>query len=201
MARITPRFALVAACLLLVGVLGLQVWSDGPVTRLDHDVTLWLAANRQPWLTRLMLFISDAHQTSRVLSVTVLLAAWLAMRRAWHALRWLGVVPVGMLLNAALKQFFMRPRPELHEPLVRLATLSYPSGHAVAATVFYGAVCAVVFDRTRSRAARAAALAFAAIMVLQVTFSRVYLGAHHLSDVVAGVAVGAICLAALVVRD
>jgi undecaprenyl-diphosphatase len=61
--------------------------------------------------------------------------------------------------------------------------------------VFYGALCAVVFARWRSRAVRALAVGLATLMVLLVTLSRVYLGAHYLSDVVAGVAVGAICLA------
>jgi undecaprenyl-diphosphatase len=82
----------------------------------------------------------------------------------------------------------------LQDPLVHLLTLSFPSGHAAASTVFYGALCALVFARWRSRAIRAMALGFAAGMVLLVMFSRVYLGAHYASDVVAGVAVGGICL-------
>lgn len=195
MPRIAPRLLLVAPCVLLVGLLALQVWTEGPVTRVDQHVTLWLAAHRQPWLTRAMLLVSAAHQTWRLLAVTALLVAWLAIRRSWHLMPWLGVVPAGMLLNVALKNFFLRPRPELHEPLVRLATLSFPSGHAVAATVFYGAVGALVFAHSRRRGVRAAACVLGGLVVLLVAFSRVYLGAHYLSDVVAGIAVGGVCLA------
>lgn len=200
MARVPrPRAALVIACLLLVALLGLQVWTDGPLTRIDEQVTLWLATNRQPWLTRAMLFVSTAHQTSQLLAATVLIAAWLAIRREWRALPILLVVPAGMLLNVGLKSFFMRPRPMLDEPLVQLATLSFPSGHAVASTVFYGAACGLVFARSRRRVVRAAALAIAVAMVLVVMFSRVYLGAHFLTDVIAGVAVGTACLALFLV--
>jgi membrane-associated phospholipid phosphatase len=79
--------------------------------------------------------------------------------------------------------------------LVQLTTFSFPSGHAVASTVFYGAICALVFTRVRSPVLRVLAAVLAVVMVLLVTFGRIYLGAHYLSDVIAGVAVGMLCLA------
>ena len=121
--------------------------------------------------------------------------AWLAWRRHWPQVARLGVVPAGMLLNAGLKTVFHRPRPQLGDPLVHLLTLSFPSGHAAGSTVFYGALCALAFARWRRRSIRVTVVVLAAGMVLLVTFSRVYLGAHYLSDVVAGVALGGICLA------
>jgi undecaprenyl-diphosphatase len=189
------RLALVLACIVLVALLALQVWSDGPVTRVDLRVTQWLAAHRSAGLTAAMLLMSAAHQTRWLLAATLVVAAWLAWRRHWPQVARLGVVPAGMLLNAGLKQVFQRPRPHLQDPLVTLLTLSFPSGHAAASTVFYGALCALVFGRWRSRAIRGIAVGLAAAMVLLVTFSRVYLGAHYVSDVVAGVAVGGACLA------
>ncbi len=191
---VTGRLVLMLACIVVVGLLALQVFTDGPVTRLDQAVTLWLAAHRSPGLTRAMLLVSAAHQTSKLLVATAVIAAGVALRRDWRRLARLLVVPFGMLLNAGLKKVFLRPRPHLQDPLVHLATLSFPSGHAVASTVFWGALGALVFAATRSRALRVLAVAVAVAMVLLVTFSRVYLGAHYVSDVVAGVAVGAICL-------
>ena len=189
------RLALVIACIVLVALLAFQVWTDGPVTRLDLRVTLWLAAHRSPGLTAFMQLVTDAHQTKWLLAATLAVAAWLGWRRHWPQVARLGVVPAGMLLNAGLKNVFDRPRPQVGDPLVHLLTLSFPSGHAAGSTVFYGALCALVFARWRSTAIRGIALGLAMLMVLLVTLSRVYLGAHYLSDVVAGVAVGAICLA------
>lgn len=193
-----PQAALlgpVLVCLAVIAFFTAQVVTQGPMTRLDQHVTLFLAANRQPWLTQLMLWIADAHETLKLLAVTAVIAAWRAWRGDRAALRLLPVVPAGMLLNVGLKNLMQRPRPLLHEPLVHLTTYSFPSGHAVASTVFYGAICALVFTHARSRALKLLAAVAGAVMVLLVTFSRVYLGAHYLSDVIAGVAVGSICLA------
>jgi len=191
------QVGVVFACALLVALLAFQVLSNGPMARIDGQVTLWLAAHRTPGLTRFMLLVSTLHENVSLLGISAVLAVSLRRQREWWRAAPLAVVPVGMLLNAGLKLVFRRPRPHLPEPLVHLATFSFPSGHAAASTVFYGALCALVFAHSSSRAVRTLALGLAALMVLLVTFSRVYLGAHYVSDVVAGVAVGAICLALL----
>jgi membrane-associated phospholipid phosphatase len=189
-----PVFAPVLACLLVLALFAQQVLMQGPMTRVDEAVTLFFAANRHGWLTQTMLWIADAHETVKLLAFTVLIAMWRFWRRDLAALRLLAVVPAGMLLNVGLKNLVQRPRPVLPEPLVHLVTFSYPSGHAVASTVFYGALVALVFTHVRSRALRLLAAVGGAVMVVLVCFSRVYLGAHYLSDVIAGVAVGAACL-------
>jgi undecaprenyl-diphosphatase len=187
-------FATLLLCFLVVAFLAAQVLLQGPVVRADQQLTAWLVAQRQPWLNTAMLAVTDAHETVKILVATALLAAWRGWRHDRLALRLLPVVPAGMLLNVGLKHTFQRVRPVLEEPLVHISTYSFPSGHAVASTVFYGAICALVFARVRSPGLRAAAAAATAAMVLLVCASRVYLGAHFLSDVVAGVAVGTACL-------
>jgi membrane-associated phospholipid phosphatase len=184
----------VLACAAVLAFFALQVVLQGPMTRLDQDITFYLATHRQAWLSHAMLLVSNSHGTEKLLGAAVLLGLWRFQRRDPGAVRMLAVVPAGMLLNVGLKNLFQRPRPTLEEPLVHLSTYSFPSGHAVASTVFYGALCALVFMHTRSAALRALAVVLCMAMVLLVTFSRVYLGAHYLSDVVAGVSVGLLCL-------
>jgi membrane-associated phospholipid phosphatase len=184
----------VLACILVVAFLALQVLLQWPLAQMDQEITQYFATQRQPWLTRFTLAIADAHETVKLLGITVLLALWRTWRRDLRSVRLLAVVPAGMLLNVALKNVFQRPRPVWDEPLVQLSTYSFPSGHAVASTVFYGAVCALVFTHVRSPMLRGLTALAGILMVLLVTFSRVYLGAHFLTDVIAGVAVGLLCL-------
>ena len=161
---------------------------------LDQEVSNWFAAHRHRGLTQAMLLVSDLHQTAKLLAATALVALAFglggpARRRAHRA--------GGARGHAAQRgaEACIRPRAALHEdPLVQIATYSFPSGHAVASTVFYGMLCVLVFAHVRSRWLRAAAVAVAVSMVLVVGFSRVYLGAHFPSDVIAGVAVGTLCL-------
>ena len=188
------RLALGLFCLAVVALLAAQVLLHGPMLELDQAASLWFATHRDALLTRVMMLVSEAHRTAQVLAAAAVLALallWRGQRRSALALL---VVPTGMLLNAGLKESFRRLRPGIEDPLVQLSSYSFPSGHAVASTVFYGMVCALVFAHVRSRAWRAVAAGFAAAMVLVVTFSRVYLGAHYPSDVLAGVAVGTICV-------
>lgn len=188
--RAPARLVALLACVLVFGLLAWQLLARGALNQVDQQVTLWLAARRQPALTQAMLLVSTVHETGFLLGATALLAGWFGWR---HHPRWvpmLLVVPTGMLLNVLLKDGFQRARPVLELPLVHYATYSFPSGHATGSTVFYGALCAVVFTRTRSHGKRTAAVAGAMAMVLLVCFSRVYLGAHYLTDVSAGVSVG-----------
>jgi len=188
------RWALGLACLAVLGLLALQVVLHGPMLELDHDVSAWFSVQRQPAVTALMLAVSRLHLSLHVLVATALVAAWFAWRRDWRCAGALLVVPAGMLLNVGVKNLLQRARPQWEDPLVQLATYSFPSGHAVAATVFYGMLCALAFAHTRSRRWRALALACTVAMVLLVCFSRVYLGAHYPSDVLAGVALGTACV-------
>lgn len=188
------RIAVLAACVLVLGLLAIQVLLHGRMLEIDRAVTAFLVAHRQPGWTALMRLVSDLHETVKLLAVTALLAAWRGWRRDGASVRALTVVPAAMLLNLGLKHLFQRARPVLEAPLVHLATYSFPSGHAVASSVFYGMACVLVWRHARSRALRALAAAAAVTMVLLVGFSRVYLGAHHLSDVLAGTAVGVACV-------
>ena len=85
--------------------------------------------------------------------------------------------------NALMKLAFHRARPSFDDPFVTLATYSFPSGHVAGSTIFYGLVVAAVFARTTNARWRALAVAL-------VAFSRMLLGAHFLSDVLAAFAEG-----------
>lgn len=161
------------------------------LTLVDRELSAWFATHRSPPVTHALMVLSGLHNTLPVTVATAALALWLAERRDW---RWLAalvaVVPVGMLLNVGLKHLFQRARPVLDEPLLTLATYSFPSGHVTGSTLFYGFLCALVFSHARSARTRWLVAVAALALVVAVGFSRIYLGAHFLSDVLAAFALG-----------
>jgi undecaprenyl-diphosphatase len=94
----------------------------------------------------------------------------------------------GLALNVLFKHAFERARPHFDHAPVALETYSFPSGHTAAATVFYGVLAAFLVSRTHDKRLRAALVIGAIAAVVLVAFTRVYLGAHYPSDVVAAAA-------------
>ncbi len=93
------------------------------------------------------------------------------------------------LLNSLLKFIFARPRPDLFPPLVVEHSYSFPSGHTMSAIAYFGLLALVLWQRGRRGWA-----VLAGLWVPLVALSRVYLGAHYPSDVLASLAIGTIWL-------
>ncbi|GAC1540839.1 MAG: hypothetical protein NVS2B4_20210 [Ramlibacter sp.] len=179
--------AVVGVCMFAALVADLLL--DGPVTRVDAPISNWFELHAQPWATPLMLALSAAHGTLGICALAAALAVALVLRHQSHWLPLLLVtVPGGLLLNALVKTVFHRARPTFEHPLVSLATSSFPSGHAAGATVWWGFVLMLWWAREPRPGRRALACGVAGALVLLVALSRVYLGAHYPSDVLAGIA-------------
>jgi len=97
----------------------------------------------------------------------------------------------GELICLLLKWLFVQPRPPWPDPLVVLTSASFPSGHAMRSLVFFGVLSCFLLPRTRSWRGRVGILLAGGGLVLLIGFSRIYLEAHTLSEVLAGYAVGA----------
>lgn len=144
--------------------------------------------------------LSALHAPRGILALTAAasVALWLWHRRTGSLLLVASVLG-GALVNHALKHGFQRPRPGLENALSVATDFSFPSGHAAEATLLYGTLAALIALRTASWPLRVGAVVGATVMVLCIGGSRVMLGAHHLSDVIAGVLVGlawmTLCLA------
>ena len=124
--------------------------------------------------------------------VTLAAVAYLLMaRKRGAALLVIGAVLGGMLLSTALKLGFERPRPDLVPAAARVYTASFPSGHAMLSAVTYLTLGALLARVEQRRRVKAFLLAIALVLTLLVGASRVYLGVHWPSDVLAGWCVGA----------
>ncbi len=127
-----------------------------------------------------------------VLALCVLaVAGALLARRQYHALVLLLVAALGgILLNLLLKPLFGRPRPDIALRLTEVQSLSFPSGHAMGAAVIYLTLAALLARLVRPRALKLYFLGLAALVTFLVGASRVYLGVHYPTDVLAGWTVG-----------
>lgn len=162
---------------------------------LDLQLSTWFHARTRPLLTEFFLGVAELHSTPGVIVLSLLFAAWLVRKKLWDWVVLLVVsVPIGMLLNVLLKNAFQRARPALVDPILVLATYSFPSGHTAAATLLYSVVAAYLISMTR-RWVRVLVVVVAAGMVALVGLSRIYLGVHYLSDVLAAVASSMVWLA------
>jgi undecaprenyl-diphosphatase len=149
-----------------------------------------------------MLLVTNLHGTPGITALSLIMALHLAWTRAWDWLLALVlVVPGGMLLNVLTKHAFGRTRPSFAEPMLTLTTFSFPSGHVAAATLFYGLLATFVIARLEAWRWRVLVAQLAFLLVALVALSRVYLGVHYLSDVLAAFAESvawlAFCLTAM----
>ncbi|MGW8391495.1 phosphatase PAP2 family protein [Pseudoduganella sp. HUAS MS19] len=193
---------LIVAAAVFHAIAGAAVGPGARLSALDVTVSQWLHARAsEPWTT-MMLAVSHLHSVAGIALLTLLFAwqLWRRQARYW-LLALLLSVPPGMVLNVLLKHSYQRVRPSFDAPLLTLPTYSFPSGHALAATVFYGVLACYLWSHTRGSARRAAIVLGAVLMVALVAFSRLYLGVHYLTDVLAAVMEGlgwlAICVTAV----
>ena len=186
--HLTIGVVILLMAMLVFGHIAEDVFTGDAIVRLDLQVSAWFYAHATPALTAFFLFFTNLHGTVGVLALTLLFALFLVKKRAWDwVLRVVLCVPLGMLLNVLLKNIFHRARPSFEHPLLTLTSYSFPSGHAAAATLLYGVLAAYlvcIFQGWR----RVLIVCLALGLVALVGLSRIYLGAHYLSDVAAAMA-------------
>lgn len=164
---------------------------EKPGLTIDPRVTRAIRAYQNPARVRLAQTVTELGDYAFLIPATLAGAAALALRQhRVSAFLFAGSVLGGFALNSLLKIAFRRARPDLWPAIVSERTYSFPSGHATLATVFFGGIVAIVFRLSRSYAARAAAVAGGGAIVIAVAFTRIYLGAHWLTDVLAGILLG-----------
>jgi membrane-associated phospholipid phosphatase len=187
---------------LILGEISEGVMNREPLTVTDAQLSNWLHRYASPPLTNAMFVITSLGSTAVASIIAIVFGLYLLWRRRpyWLAAAWLTVFG-GMLLNRLLKYLFHRARPHFDDPILTLMSYSFPSGHTMTATVLYGFLAAFLVARTKSWRQRVLVILAATLLIALVAFSRIYLGAHYLSDVIGALAEGmawlALCLTAV----
>ena len=186
----------------IFGSIAAGVTSRDPIVQLDQQLAEWFNQHGTPFFFRTMTVVSFFGSGDWIYSVSGLAALLLMWRRAWYpVLLLLFAIPCGGWLNVLLKSAFERERPVVAHPLVALESFSFPSGHTMGATLFYGLAVVFAFYWVRAWRSRVWIIAAASFVVFLVGLSRIAIGAHFLSDVVGAIAAGlawlSICVTAI----
>jgi undecaprenyl-diphosphatase len=167
--------------------------NNAALQKLDASIHDWAVTERTAGATTFFTIMTIIGGPVGLAVLLTIVAAILAIRRRWRWLIYLAVTAGGgALLNLELKRYFARARPIAAEMLRRANGYSFPSGHAMGSAVAFGALAYLAFRAIRSWPAKAAVMAFLYTLVASVALSRVYLGVHWISDVLAGVTVGTV---------
>jgi undecaprenyl-diphosphatase len=172
---------------------------EGDSHEFDHAVLLALRAQGDPgnpigprWLEEAARDVTALGSMVVLTLVTLLVAFYLAMaRKRGGALLVVLSVGGGILLSSLLKAFIERARPDVVPHLAEVFTASFPSGHATMSAITYLTLGVLLARVEKSRRLKAYLLATAVLLSLLVGLSRIYLGVHWPTDVLAGWCIGA----------
>jgi undecaprenyl-diphosphatase len=199
----TLIIALVAAvlALLVFSWLGREVVT-GVTPAMDEQLRAALHTQASPGLTRFMMAVTRFGGPSWLVPIAIALALAFLIH-GWHRGALLIVITLSGagLLNTLLKQSFARIRPEAFFDYPLPVSQSFPSGHAIFAASVFGGLAVLLTDRISSTSVQVLVWAAAVALILLVGVSRVYLGVHYPSDVLAGYAVAVFWVVGVALGD
>ncbi len=188
--RISPRiwqrliiaFLLFVIPILLFGYIAHQVF-EGDTTAIDSRVLLGIHHRSTPVLNDIVVATTDIGGVIGVISIGLIILAFYAWRRRWMAcLQIVAGIGGAGALNFILKVIFERNRPDLWHHIVFESGYSFPSGHAMLSSALAFTVVALAWHTKW----RYPAIASGAIYMFYIAFTRLYLGVHYPTDILAG---------------
>ncbi|MHB0974311.1 MAG: HAD-IC family P-type ATPase [Thiobacillus sp.] len=199
----SPKWFLLAAAVLVIGGAWLffgvleDVISHDPLVDVDAYVYHLLQSLRTPILDGIMIAVTELGDAQVLLPVMLVTLAWFIVHRLWlTAGYWLAAIGGAEVLAKVIKVVLHRPRPGLFYGGIE--QFSFPSGHATMSVVVYGFLAFLLCRGARSGLRKTVIFVIAAL-VAGIALSRLYLGAHWLSDVLGGLAFGTAWIAALAI--
>ncbi len=162
---------------------------DGETRHFDEFTRAAVHQLASPAMTTAMRGISFLGSTLFLTLTTAGVVTWFALRKWGHEAKLFAITMAGAaLLNVILKLTFKRSRPEPFFDLLPPESYSFPSGHSLTSCVFFGALAAILSARIKRRRLRTIVWILATTSFLLIGLSRIYLGVHYTTDVIAGFA-------------
>ncbi len=199
----SQKFKVYLGCGLLAAVFFIAVFARLAVGVLYTELELfdsivgdYIRSFTTPVLTQVAIFVTHLGSAPIVISVFIITAAYLffSVRHRWETIVLTTSLLGGMVLNETLKFTFQRSRPSIQH-LVEADGYSFPSGHAMVAFIFYGMVGYLLWLNFREKSRFSWYIPLLCFgLAIAIGVSRIYLGVHFPSDVIAGFAAGGIWL-------
>lgn len=175
---------------------GVALAMANPLAQADQQVAAWFHTHLSEPFATIVRALSEPGSGTWIGVVLGLAVIFLVWKRSWLALVTLVVaVPGGMWLNELVKILVQRPRPYLTGAFVDWSGYSFASGHTIGATLLYGQLALFLVPAIRNRLWKRCTIGVAGLTIGLVGFSRIALGAHYLTDVIAAIVFGILWLA------
>ncbi len=197
--HLTVGLLAAVGCLWFFGALAEGVITKDSIVRLDQVVAAILRYLATPDVTTFFLAVTALGSGEVLVLLGLVVTVVYGLRRRWlYVGTWLAALTGGVVLNQLLKVLFARSRPSFLDPLLVETGYSFPSGHAMLSLTAYGMLAYFSVLGLRTWMVSTAAIFVTVLLVLLIGFSRMYLGVHFSSDVVAGYTAGGVWLSTLI---
>jgi undecaprenyl-diphosphatase len=197
------KHSFIALIICLVSIIGFSLMvifiSNQRITVFDHNLISLIQGFEASSLTAIMKFFTfiGSYKSMIVIMLIVALLLYIVLKHRLEIITLLAVVISTPILNGLLKQFFQRARPEFHR-LIEIGGYSFPSGHAMNALAFYGVLAFLLWRHMPNRIGRAILILFSSLFIILIGISRIYLGVHYPSDIIAGYCVSGFWLTVVI---
>ncbi|MBL7565282.1 phosphatase PAP2 family protein [Staphylococcus saccharolyticus] len=160
---------------------------------IDNEVYEFIYSSESFITTSIMLGATKIGEVWAMVTLSLILVAYLMIKRYRIEMLFFALVmSLSSILNPILKNIFDRERPTLLR-LIDISGFSFPSGHAMGSTSFFGSAI-YILNRHGSGLSKGVLIGLCALFILLISTSRVYLGVHHPTDIIAGIIGGAFCI-------
>ena len=182
--------------LLLIGCIGISIASFGlyfsTIQHFDLTAVVWMSEHRIALLDLITIGLSTVGGLPATLFICALWCVYLVRQKSYYTILFIcGSVASGSIFGWILKYLVDRPRPEAALQMVNTYGASFPSAHSIYAAIISALI---LFILHKHSAAKVIGI-FACLWFLSMGISRIYLGAHYPTDVLAGWSIGFICIA------
>lgn len=175
------RNIIIFLCLILFLIIGLYVIKiDGNV--IDNTVYNFIISFKSKYTT---LFFKGVTFLSSVLFMVVVSILLLLVKKIKYRKLMLINIILDVILNTCLKYIFKRERPRDIMMVIENG-FSFPSGHTMLATIFYGFIIYLIYKSDKSRKFKYVSIILLSLLILLIGISRIYLGVHYTTDVLGG---------------